>query len=49
MNYLRSSSHYMWSTTDVLGKGATGSVFKGVHKVSLQLNSVMNHWTMCYE
>ncbi|KAG8181274.1 hypothetical protein JTE90_022212 [Oedothorax gibbosus] len=32
MNYLRSSTHYMWSTTDVLGKGATGSVFKGVHK-----------------
>ncbi|GFS66809.1 hypothetical protein TNIN_371211 [Trichonephila inaurata madagascariensis] len=31
MNYLRSSTHYMWSTTDVLGKGATGSVYKGVH------------------
>ncbi|XP_071040621.1 serine/threonine-protein kinase TBK1 [Parasteatoda tepidariorum] len=32
MNCLRSSSHYMWSTTDVLGKGATGSVYRGVHK-----------------
>ncbi|CAL1299225.1 unnamed protein product [Larinioides sclopetarius] len=32
MNYLRNSVHYTWSTTDVLGKGATGSVYRGVHK-----------------
>eukprot|EP00058_Branchiostoma_floridae_P022237 XP_002607727.1 hypothetical protein BRAFLDRAFT_123253 [Branchiostoma floridae] len=29
---MRSTPHYVWSTADVLGQGATGSVFKGRHK-----------------
>lgn len=32
MSYLRGSSNYVWCTTDVLGKGATGAVFRGVSK-----------------
>ncbi|KFM71066.1 Serine/threonine-protein kinase TBK1, partial [Stegodyphus mimosarum] len=32
MSYLRSSTNYIWSTTFALGKGATGSVYQGVHK-----------------
>ncbi|GIY87943.1 hypothetical protein CEXT_347441 [Caerostris extrusa] len=32
MSYLRSSLHYMWSTTDVLGKRCNWFVYRGVHK-----------------
>uniref|UniRef100_A0A0A9WA26 Serine/threonine-protein kinase TBK1 n=2 Tax=Lygus hesperus TaxID=30085 RepID=A0A0A9WA26_LYGHE len=32
MSFLRGSSNYVWCTTSVLGKGATGSVFQGVNK-----------------
>jgi TANK-binding kinase 1 len=32
MSYLRGSSNYVWCTTSVLGKGATGAVFQGVSK-----------------
>jgi len=31
-NFLRGSANYVWITTSVLGKGATGSVFQGVNK-----------------
>ncbi|XP_034938908.1 inhibitor of nuclear factor kappa-B kinase subunit epsilon [Chelonus insularis] len=32
MSYLRGSANYVWCTTSVLGKGATGSVYQGVDK-----------------
>ncbi|XP_037873526.1 serine/threonine-protein kinase TBK1 isoform X2 [Bombyx mori] len=32
MSFLRGSENYVWSTTSVLGKGATGAVFQGVNK-----------------
>lgn len=32
MSYLRGSPNYVWSTTAVLGKGATGAVYQGVNK-----------------
>lgn len=32
MSNLRGSPNYVWSTTAVLGKGATGAVYRGVHK-----------------
>ncbi|XP_017465711.1 PREDICTED: serine/threonine-protein kinase TBK1 [Rhagoletis zephyria] len=32
MAFLRGSLNYVWCTTSVLGKGATGSVFQGVNK-----------------
>ncbi|XP_057330109.1 serine/threonine-protein kinase TBK1 [Microplitis mediator] len=32
MSYLRGSENYVWCTTSVLGKGATGAVFQGVDK-----------------
>ncbi|BES90216.1 serine threonine-protein kinase [Nesidiocoris tenuis] len=32
MSFLRGSTNYVWCTTSVLGKGATGSVFQGVNK-----------------
>nr|CAG4641488.1 EOG090X01SN [Eurycercus lamellatus] len=32
MSFLRGSSNYVWCTTSVLGKGATGAVFQGVNK-----------------
>ena len=32
MSFLRGSSGYVWSTTNVLGKGATGAVYQGVDK-----------------
>ena len=35
MSFLRGSSNYVWCTTSVLGKGATGAVFQGVNKVLL--------------
>ena len=31
---IRSSANYTWSIKDVLGQGATGSVYKGRHRVS---------------
>uniref|UniRef100_A0A2R5L7V1 Putative tank binding protein kinase tbk1 n=1 Tax=Ornithodoros turicata TaxID=34597 RepID=A0A2R5L7V1_9ACAR len=34
MSYLRGSANYVWSTTCVLGKGATGAVYQGVNKQS---------------
>lgn len=34
MSNLRNSANYVWSTSFVLGKGATGFVYQGVHKVS---------------
>jgi len=33
MSQLRGSQNYVWSVTDELGRGATGSVFKCRHKV----------------
>jgi TANK-binding kinase 1 len=32
MSFLRGSANYVWSTTSVLGKGATGAVYQGVNK-----------------
>jgi TANK-binding kinase 1 len=32
MSYLRSSQNYIWNTSAVLGKGATGAVYAGLHK-----------------
>ncbi|XP_037087416.1 inhibitor of nuclear factor kappa-B kinase subunit epsilon-like [Pollicipes pollicipes] len=32
MTFLRGSTNYVWCTTSVLGKGATGAVFQGVNK-----------------
>ncbi|CAG0887990.1 unnamed protein product [Cyprideis torosa] len=32
MSFLRGSSNYVWCTTSVLGKGATGAVYQGVNK-----------------
>lgn len=32
MSHLRGSANYVWSTTAVLGKGATGAVYRGVNK-----------------
>lgn len=32
MSFLRGSLNYVWCTTSVLGKGATGAVFQGVDK-----------------
>ena len=32
MTFLRGSQNYVWCTTSVLGKGATGAVFQGVNK-----------------
>lgn len=32
MSYLRGSAHYVWSTTSILGKGATATVHQGVNK-----------------
>ncbi|KAK7788610.1 hypothetical protein R5R35_005504 [Gryllus longicercus] len=32
MSFLRGSANYVWCTTSVLGKGATGAVFQGVNK-----------------
>lgn len=32
MSFLRGSATYVWCTTSVLGKGATGAVFQGVNK-----------------
>uniref|UniRef100_A0A1A9WM29 Protein kinase domain-containing protein n=1 Tax=Glossina brevipalpis TaxID=37001 RepID=A0A1A9WM29_9MUSC len=34
MSFLRGSLNYVWCTTSVLGKGATGSVFQGVNKIT---------------
>ncbi|XP_065342461.1 inhibitor of nuclear factor kappa-B kinase subunit epsilon-like [Cloeon dipterum] len=34
MSYLRGSANYVWCTTSVLGKGATGAVYQGVNKNS---------------
>ncbi|XP_030380474.1 serine/threonine-protein kinase TBK1 isoform X1 [Scaptodrosophila lebanonensis] len=34
MSFLRGSLNYVWCTTSVLGKGATGSVFQGVNKTT---------------
>ncbi|XP_039480983.1 serine/threonine-protein kinase TBK1 [Drosophila santomea] len=34
MSFLRGSVSYVWCTTSVLGKGATGSVFQGVNKIT---------------
>lgn len=32
MSFLRGSASYVWCTTSVLGKGATGAVYQGVNK-----------------
>ncbi|XP_069961225.1 serine/threonine-protein kinase TBK1 isoform X3 [Cherax quadricarinatus] len=32
MSFLRGSTSYVWCTTSVLGKGATGAVFQGVNR-----------------
>ena len=40
MSFLRGSANYVWCTTSVLGKGATGAVFQ----VRLRLiNQVINY------
>ncbi|CAG9865522.1 unnamed protein product [Phyllotreta striolata] len=33
-SYLRGSANYVWSTTSILGKGATATVHQGVNKVN---------------
>lgn len=33
-SYLRGSTNYVWSTTSILGKGATATVHQGVNKVN---------------
>jgi len=33
---LKSTQNYVWSTSDVLGQGATGYVFKGRKKVGFE-------------
>lgn len=45
MSYLKSSVNYIWNTNDVLGKGATGAVFKGTNKKTGELVAVksFNH------
>jgi len=35
MSQLRGSQNYVWNVTDVLGQGATGSVYKCRHKVAI--------------
>ncbi|XP_076170663.1 I-kappaB kinase epsilon [Ptiloglossa arizonensis] len=32
MSFLRGSTNFVWCTTSVLGKGATGAVFQGINK-----------------
>lgn len=34
MSFLRGSANYVWCTTSVLGKGATGAVYQGVNKIN---------------
>ncbi|GJQ66582.1 ik2 [Trypoxylus dichotomus] len=34
MAFLRGSTNYVWCTTSVLGKGATGAVYQGVNKIN---------------
>ncbi|KAF2903008.1 hypothetical protein ILUMI_03177 [Ignelater luminosus] len=34
MSFLRGSANYVWCTTSVLGKGATGAVYQGVNKTN---------------
>ena len=34
MSLLRSSQNYIWNTSAVLGKGATGAVYAGLHKAN---------------
>lgn len=34
MSFLRASTNYVWCTTNVLGKGATGAVYQGVNKTN---------------
>lgn len=34
MSFLRGSANYVWCTTSVLGKGATGAVYQGVNKLN---------------
>lgn len=34
MSYLRQSQNYIWNTSAVLGKGATGAVYAGLHKLT---------------
>lgn len=42
MSLLRGSLNYVWCTTSVLGKGATGAVFQGVNKVGSLALSRLN-------
>ena len=41
MSFLRGSANYVWCTTSVLGKGATGAVFQ----VSWKLFNIYPHET----
>jgi len=45
MSFLKSSSNYVWNINDVLGKGATGAVFRGTNKKTGELVAVksFNH------
>lgn len=45
MSFLKSSANYVWNINDVLGKGATGAVFKGTNKKTGELVAVksFNH------
>ncbi|XP_022913910.2 serine/threonine-protein kinase TBK1 [Onthophagus taurus] len=40
MSFLRASANYVWCTTSVLGKGATGAVYQGVNKKNGELVAV---------
>lgn len=42
MSFLRGSHNYVWCTTSVLGKGATGSVFQ-VSNASLHCIKLCKH------
>jgi len=47
MSQLRGSQNYVWSVTDVLGQGATGSVFKCRHKACLTLATAVLTSCLC--
>ncbi|KAF4520425.1 hypothetical protein B566_EDAN003996 [Ephemera danica] len=49
MSFLRGSSNYVWCTTSVLGKGATGAVYQGVNKHTGDPVAVktFNHMSHC--
>jgi len=49
MSFLRRYANYMWYTTSVLGKGATGAVFQGVNKSNGEPVAVTRFNQLSYE